>query len=105
MKATTINQDQLHTVIMTSMFTVVLNDPQVCILITVWVCQSALGQLVKMLMSFEPHGYLDQILHSFYYYYCSSIGMQNSDEALSIILAGQGISLKMLITLEQHYIF
>ena len=81
MTATTIYPDQLHTLIMTSMFTVVLNDPQVCILITVWVCLSALGQLVKMLISFEPHGYLDQILHIFYYYYCPSTGMQNGDEA------------------------
>ena len=42
--------------------------------------------------------YFDQILHT---YYCLEAGMQNGDDALSsIILAGRGILVKMLITLN-----
>ena len=50
--------------------------------------------------------YLDQLLHTYLFLHCPATGMQNSDEALpSIILAGQGLLLKMLITLEPHHTF
>ena len=50
--------------------------------------------------------YLDQILHTYLFKQCSATGMQNSDETLpSIILAGRGLVVTMLITLEPHHIF
>ena len=44
--------------------------------------------------------YLNQTLHTYFFYLCPVTGMQNSNEALpSIILAGRGLLVKMLITL------
>ena len=52
-------------------------------------------------------GYLDQNFAYLYILILSSHpGMQNGDESLSsIILAGQGLLVKMNITLEPHGIF
>ena len=51
-------------------------------------------------------GYLVQIVHTFVFYYCPATGMQTDDEGLSSInLAGRGLLVKMLITLEPHGIF
>ena len=48
---------------------------------------------------------LDHFLYSFIYH-CPVTGRQNGDEALlSIILAGRGILVKMLIITKPHYIF
>ena len=45
--------------------------------------------------------YVDQILHIYLLKHCQSTDMQNGDAALqSIILAGRGILVKILITLE-----
>ena len=51
-------------------------------------------------------GYLDQILHTLLFLYCPDTLKQNGGEALpSIILAGQGLLVNMLINLEPHGIF
>ena len=51
-------------------------------------------------------GYLDQILRTYLFWYCPATDVQNDDEGLpSIILAGRGLLVKMLITLELHGIF
>ena len=45
-------------------------------------------------------GYKDQILHTYLFQYCPAAGMQNDDEgSQSIILAGRGFLVKILITL------
>ena len=45
-------------------------------------------------------GYLDQILHTYLFCYGIAIDLQNGGEGLSsIILAGRGILVKMLINL------
>ena len=63
-------------------------------------------QLVKILIPLELNGYLGKILHSYSFEYCPVTGMLNGDEGLlSINLAGRGILVKMLITLEPHGIF
>ena len=71
--------------------------------------QASYGQLMKMLITLEPDGtlYLDQILHPYLIFFqCPDTGLQNNDEALpSIRLAGRGLFVKMLITLEPHGIF
>ena len=65
--------------------------------------QSIRGQLVKMLITFEPLGMFSSNLHAYLFYHSPSTGMQNGDEALlSIILSGRGLTVKMLITLEPH---
>ena len=61
--------------------------------------------VIEMLITLEPHGIFGSNF-AYLFQHCPATGMQNSNEALpSIILAGRGISLKMLITLEQHHIF
>ena len=51
-------------------------------------------------------GNFNQSLHIYLFKYCPATGMLNGDEGLpSIILAGRGLLLKMLITLEPHGIF
>ena len=47
------------------------------------------GQLVKMLITLEPHVYLDQILHAYLFYLCPATGMQNGDEALPSIISAR----------------
>ena len=51
------------------------------------------GQLVKMLITLEPHGiYGSNFAYLFIFNIVQSLGMQNGDEALpSIILTCQGI--------------
>ena len=50
--------------------------------------------------------YLYQTLQTYLIYRCPATGMQNDDKASpSIISAGQGLLVKMLITLEPHGIF
>ena len=50
--------------------------------------------------------YFVQILYTYVFYHCPATGMQNGDEALSIIvLAGQALLMKMLITLEPCSVF
>ena len=61
------------------------------------------GQLVKMLITFEPLGMFSSNLHAYLFYHSPATGMQNGDEALfSIILAGRGLIVKMLIALVPH---
>ena len=49
----------------------------------------------------SPHGIFGS---NFAYLHCPATGMQKDDEASpSTILAGRGILLKMLITLEPHF--
>ena len=53
---------------------------------------------MKMLITLEQHGIFGSKA-----YYCPATGMQNGDVALlSIILAGRGLLVKMLITLDLH---
>ena len=60
-------------------------------------------QLVKILITLEPYGIVSQILHTNLFQYCSATGMQNSNQGLlSIILAGRGLLVKMLRSLEPH---
>ena len=60
-------------------------------------------QFVKILITLEPNGIVSQILHTNLFQYCSATGMQKSDQGLlSIILAGRGLLVKMLISLEPH---
>ena len=48
-------------------------------------------------------GYLNQILHTYLFQYCPAKCMLNDDKGLlSIILAGQSILVKMLITLKTY---
>ena len=50
--------------------------------------------------------YFDHILLTYTFYHCLENGMKNGDEASpSISPAGQGLVIKMLITLEPHGIF
>ena len=50
--------------------------------------------------------YFDKILHTYACQHCPVTGMQNGNDALlSIVLADQGLLVKMLITLEPHDIF
>ena len=61
---------------------------------------------MKMLITLEPDGILDKPLHTCALLHYSDTGMHNGDEASpSIILAGRGLLVKMLITLEPHGIF
>ena len=56
-----------------------------------------------MLITLEPHStcIFDQILHTYLFYHCPATGMQNGDDSSpSIISAGQGLLVKMPITLE-----
>ena len=60
---------------------------------------------MKMLITLERHGIFESNF-AYLFYHCPATGMQNGDAALqSIIFAGQGILVKMLITLEPHHIF
>ena len=48
-------------------------------------------------------GYFDQILHTYLFLYCPATGMQYGDKGLpSIVLAGRGLLVKMLITIEWY---
>ena len=50
--------------------------------------------------------YLVQILYTYVISHCPATGMKKGDKASpSIILAGQALLVKMLITLEPHGIF
>ena len=54
----------------------------------------------------ETHGILDKILHTYLLQYCPATGMHIGDNVmLSIILGGQGLLVKMLITLDPRGIF
>ena len=62
---------------------------------------------MKILRTLEPYGIFESnFAYLFILIFSSHPGMQNGDKGLlSIILAGQGLSVKMLITLEPHGIF
>ena len=59
-----------------------------------------------MLITLEPHGIFGSNFANLFILTFPATGMQNGDGALSsIILAGQGLLVKMLIALEPHHIF
>ena len=62
------------------------------------------SQLVKILIALEPYGIFElNFAYLFILILSSHPCMRNGDKGLlSIILAGQGLSVKMLITLERH---
>ena len=71
------------------------------------ICPACYGQLVKTLITLEPYR-LFKLNFAYLFISILSIhpGMQSGCEGLpSIILAGQCILVKMLITLEPHGIF
>ena len=50
--------------------------------------------------------YLDQNVHTLLFKQCAAFGIQNGyDALLSMIFAGRGLLVKMLITLEPHHVF
>ena len=60
------------------------------------------GQLVEMLITLEPRGIFESNLHTYLFEYCPATGMQNVVKGMPrLILADQGLSVKMLKTLEQ----
>ena len=63
------------------------------------------GQLVKKFITLEPHGFLDQMLYT-YFLHCPATGIQNGDQTSQrLISVGRGILLIMLITLKLNGIF
>ena len=46
------------------------------------IISASCGQLVKMLITLEPHGNLDPILQIYLFLHCPVTGMQNGDKAL-----------------------
>ena len=74
-----------------------------------YVSLSVRGQLVKMLITLEPHGIFDQNLHIYACQHSLTTDMRNhlfdGRGVLSISPAGCGQFVKMLITLEPHGIF
>ena len=63
------------------------------------------GQLVKMLITLEPHSIFgSKFAYIIYFEHCQVTGMENGDKALpSIILALRGLLVKMIIILETHH--
>ena len=58
-------------------------------------------QLVKILTTLEPYGIFGSDFAYLSILYCPATGMQNGAEGLpSIILAGRGLLVRMIITLE-----
>ena len=70
-------------------------------------CPAYCGQLVKILITIEPYRIFGSNIASlFILIFSSHPSMQNGGEGLpSIILAGQGLLVKMIITLELHGTF
>ena len=70
-------------------------------------CPAYFCQLVKILITLEPHRISEpKFAYLFILILSSYPGMQNGDEGLPIIiLAGQDLLVKMLIPLEPHGIF
>ena len=57
------------------------------------------GQLVKKFITLELHGFLDQMLHT-YFLHCPATGIQNDDQASpGLSSVGRGILVNMIITL------
>ena len=64
------------------------------------------GQLVKSLITLEPHGTFRSNFAYLYILTLSVTSIQDGDEAVSRIrLAGRGQLVKTLITLESHGVF
>ena len=59
-----------------------------------------------MLITLDSHGILVKTLYTYVFQHCPAIDMKKGDKSSpSIILAGRGLLVKMLITLEPHGIF
>ena len=70
------------------------------------ICPACCGQLVKTLITLPYRIFKSNFTYLFILILSIHPGMQSGGEGLpSIILAGQSLLVKMLITLEQHGIF
>ena len=85
-----------------------------CFVVVVFLVEEAMlsispvsrGPLVKMIITFEPHGIFGSNFADFFILSLSIHWYANGDEALSsIILSGQGLLVKLLLTLEPYGIF
>ena len=65
-------------------------------------CPARCGQLVKILITIEPYRNFGS---NFAYAFISILSIHPGEGLPIIILAGQGLLVKMLITLEPHGIF